>query len=785
MSDVSTGLRWAWIIAANEAIILNSQEIEPIHFLLGIFKLVDISNDIDRALPDVTEEEKKQIILETSKLKHILEVVYKIPVSNFRRNIRKQFSKDSPTPQIEEIGRSDSTRKLFEELFNFCDQKSRKPTVEAFLYIILKSESETMSPLFREINIDLSELRDSVIKEPEKGSDKEPDKEADKDYASDYGRNLTVLAKENKLSEAIGRESEIREIGRVLLQKTKPNALVIGEAGVGKTAVIESLALFIASGKCPKGLKDKEIFELSLSSLIAGAKFKGEFEERLSKVINEVRDRKIILFIDEFHNIMGAGGGSEGTMNIANIIKPVLARGDVQVIGATTIDEYRKHIEKDPAIERRFQMVHINEPDAQQATKILEKLSLSLQQHYKVNISSKAIEETIRLSIRYMPSLRLPDKAITVLESACARKLFPSIIETGVDEGQNESGGLENTVTEQDVYNVISKRCNIPLENLSGGNSTKYLELEKELANDIIGQDAVISDISESLRMAKAGLNLPNSPKAVFFFVGSSGVGKTAIAKALSRVVFGSEDNLIRFDMSEYHEKHGISKLIGAPPGYLGYDEEGLLIKRVRSNPNSVLLFDEIEKAHQDIQDIFLQVLDNGSLTASNGRTANFRDTIIIFTSNLGSRAVANKPAKVGFKTKDEADNKSSHTPDWKISFVQAVKGYFKPEFVNRLQKILVFERISKDSAKLIQQKLLDELTIRLSKIDLSIHISEEVKDFLLDRGFSLEFGVRNLERTIAKEISEPLSRFILEQELKNSNIHVFIENEVIQMRLQ
>ena len=479
---------------------------------------------------------------------------------------------------------------------------------------------------------------------------------------------------------------------------------------------------------------------------------------------------------------MGAGGGMDGLMDASNILKPFLARGDIQVIGATTISEYRKYIEKDAAIERRFQLVHVNEPNAMQTEAILNKLVPGYEKHYKVKITPDAIDASVKLSVTYLPALHLPDKAISILESACARKLFPSVIIGQDDDDGIFMNGNETEVTEEDVQKVISKRCNIPLEILNTKNGNKLLNIEKSLKSEIIGQDHVMDEIAETIRMAEAGLNPPEKPKAIFLFVGPTGVGKTATARALAKLYFGSENNLVRFDMSEYHEKHHIDKFIGAPPGYIGSDEEGLLIKKVRTNPTCVVLFDEIEKAHAEVQDIFLQILDNGILTASNGRTASFRDTVVIFTSNLG--VTSKKPLKkVGFNS-EEGEHVSENSVS-KNNYLVAVKSFFKPEFINRLQKILVFNNIGQREIGTIVDKLIDEINSRLMRNKISVKLDEASRKYIIELGFNEEYGVRYLSRTIDKEIAAPVSKLILEKKVNHAVIGVSLENNVLSFNVE
>ena len=619
-----------------------------------------------------------------------------------------------------------------------------------------------------------------------------------------YGTDLTQKAREGKIDPVIGRKKEIDKIIQVLSRRTKNNPVLIGEPGVGKSAVVEGLAQAIIKNEVPDLLKNKIVFSLDLAGMVAGAKYRGDFEERLKNAINSIKNNgNVILFIDEIHSIVGAGSTSDGNMDAANILKPMLARGELQTIGATTLEEYRKYIEKDAALERRFTPVQVDEPTVEDTVSILRGLRDKYEAHHKVVITDEAIIAAATLSDRYITDRYLPDKAIDLIDEAASRARLNSLYspeevkeleekikrlnleKNKAAKGENytqaqkyveEINNLHERIKKLDsdwkgqkhtsapeigsdeIAEIVSGWTGVPVIKLTEQESEKLLNLEKNLHERIIGQDEAVSAVSRAIRRARAGLSEPNKPIGSFIFVGPTGVGKTDLAKALAESMFGDERLMIRLDMSEYMEKHSVSKLIGAPPGYIGYDESGggQLTERVRRKPYSVVLFDEVEKAHPDVFNILLQILDDGRLTDSKGRVINFKNTIIIMTSNVGASQIK-KMSNFGFSSSDD-----DGYDNMKDNINEALREQFKPEFLNRLDDIIIFRKLTKDEAAEICSKIVNGLSDRLSVKNVSLQVSDEAMSKLVDEGYNDMFGARPLKRTIQKRIEDRLSDEIL-----------------------
>ncbi len=619
-----------------------------------------------------------------------------------------------------------------------------------------------------------------------------------------FGRDLTLLASEGKLDPVIGRSKEIDRVIQILSRRTKNNPVLIGEPGVGKTAIAEGLAQNIHDGKVPETLKGRRVVTLDLGALVAGTKYRGEFEERLKKVLDEIKSSgNVILFIDEMHNIIGAGG-AEGAIDASSILKPMLSRGELQSIGATTLDEYRKHVEKDAALERRFQPVMVNEPTAEETIQILKGLRGRYEDHHKVKYTDEALEAAARLSQRYVADRFLPDKAIDLIDEAGSRvrlKAFeaPSDfrdLETRIEElakekeaavaaqmfekaaefrdkeqelrktldekkkmWQRDDVPVKSTVTADDIANIVSDWTGIPVRRLASEESEKLLQLEDELHQRVIGQDEAVSAVARAIRRSRAGLKDPKRPAGSFIFLGPTGVGKTELAKTLAQVLFNDEDAMIRLDMSEYQERHTVSRLVGAPPGYVGFDEGGQLTEAVRRKPYSVVLLDEIEKAHPDVFNVLLQVLEDGRLTEARGRTVDFRNTIIIMTSNAGAEAIHGK-ALLGFTT--DRDTERAHE-GMRDRVMDAVKRTFRPEFINRVDEIIVFHSLSVGHLKSIVDLQLAEVCERLKDTwDIKAEVTDEAKEKLIEEGTDVDFGARPLRRAIQRLIEDPLSDMVL-----------------------
>ena len=624
-----------------------------------------------------------------------------------------------------------------------------------------------------------------------------------------FGRNLTQAAKDGKLDPVVGRESEIERIMQVLSRRTKNNPVLIGEPGVGKTAVVEGLALDIVNGKVPETLKDKQVYSLDLGSLVAGSRYRGDFEERLKKVLKEINQRgDIILFIDEIHTLVGAGA-AEGAIDAASLLKPKLARGELQTIGATTLDEYRKHIEKDAALERRFQPVQVDEPSMEDTVTILRGLRDKYEAHHRVSYTDEALKAAASLSDRYINDRFLPDKAVDLLDEAGARMRIkrmtaPKSIrdvddriaevrkekEAAIDaqdfekaaglrdterklheerstkEKQWRSGDLEEIaeITEDHIAEVLAHWTGIPVLKLTEKESSRLLNMEEELHKRIIGQNEAVKAVSRAIRRTRAGLKDPRRPSGSFIFAGPSGVGKTELSKALANFLFGSDDDLIQIDMGEFHDRFTASRLFGAPPGYVGYEEGGQLTEKVRRKPFSVVLFDEIEKAHKEIYNTLLQVLEDGRLTDGQGRVVDFKNTVLIFTSNLGTQDIS-KAVGLGFTSANETDSDAQYDR-MKNKVNDELKKHFRPEFLNRIDEIVVFHQLTRDEIVQMVELLIGRVETQLAERDMGIELTQKAKDLLAQRGFDPVLGARPLRRTIQREIEDQLSEKILYGEI-------------------
>lgn len=620
----------------------------------------------------------------------------------------------------------------------------------------------------------------------------------------EFGRDLTLAAQELRLDPVVGREKEIERVIQILARRTKNNPVLIGEPGVGKTAVAEGLAIRIVNAEVPDILDGKKVIQLDMGLLVAGTKYRGEFEERLKKIMDEIRQAgNIILVIDEMHTLIGAGA-AEGAIDAANILKPALSRGEIQVIGATTLDEYRKYVEKDPALERRFQSVIIDEPTEEESIEIIKGLKPKYEEHHKLIISDEAIVASVKLSNKYITDRFLPDKAIDVIDEASSKvrlkvsnlspegkeleKELRSIIKEKENAIRNqefekasqlrddeadmkdkiremaqkyreEHEANKPTVTAENVAEVIGTMTGIPVTKLTEGESERLLKLEQTLHERVIGQNDAVVAISKAIRRARVGLKSPNRPIGSFIFCGPTGVGKTELAKALAEAVFGSEDNMIRVDMSEFMEKHSTAKLIGSPPGYVGYDDGGHLTELVRKKPYSVILFDEIEKAHPDVFNIMLQILDDGRLTDAKGRHVNFKNTIIIMTSNVGASMITTT-SKLGFSTSD--DESKDKYEKLKETVSEEMKKAFRPEFLNRIDETIVFAHLKQEEIRQIVDLMLKDLVKRLKERELSLEVTDEVKDHLAKNGYSEAYGARPLRRLIQRKIEDMLAEEIL-----------------------
>ncbi len=627
-----------------------------------------------------------------------------------------------------------------------------------------------------------------------------------------FSRDLTLLAKEGALDPVIGRENEIQRVIQILSRRTKNNPCLIGEPGVGKTAIVEALATRIANEEVPDTIKNLRVLMLDLSAMVAGSKYRGEFEERIKRILGEVHSQgNVLLFIDEIHTIIGAGG-AEGALDAANIIKPALARGELQVIGATTIAEFRKHFEKDAALERRFQPVTVDEPTEEEAIAIVEGLKEKYEEHHHLRYTDEAVKAAVKMSVRYINDRFLPDKAIDLLDEAGAKvglrglakpaemvqleseiaqleeekeKLLMASKMADVKEVMDKQSSLKERhdilkkkwdkaksskkveVTENDIADVVSGWTKIPVKKLSEGEGQRLAKLEKILHKRVIGQTEAVSAVAKAVRRGRVGLKDPKRPTGSFLFLGPTGVGKTELSKALAEAVFGDENSIIRVDMSEYMEKHSVSKMVGSPPGYVGFEEGGQLSEKVRRNPYSVILFDEIEKAHPDVFNILLQVLDDGRITDSQGRTVDFKNTIIIMTSNAGASRIM-EPKKLGFGAVE--DEKADYET-MKSNVMEELKNLFKPEFLNRIDDIIVFHALTKDDIGKIIGIMLEEIKNRIfEQMSITLTVTASAKKYLVDNGYDKKYGARPLRRTLVSKVEDPLAEEILSGKIKRGD---------------
>ena len=711
-------------------------------------------------------------------------------------------------------------KRVIETAMAGCANMGKKYVGTEHILIGILSEGDNYAIRFiNELGVDTAALTTEALKasgiDPsEAASGSQPTGGKQKDSKTPtllkYGRDLTEEAKKGKIDPVIGREQEIERVIQILCRRTKNNPCLIGEPGVGKTAVVEGLAQKIADGSVPDILENKRLIALDLTGMVAGTKYRGDFEERIKAVIDEVtKAGNIILFIDEVHTIIGAGS-AEGATDAANILKPSLARGEFQLIGATTISEYRKNIEKDSALERRFQPVNVAEPSEKDTVLILKGIKDKYEAHHKVKITDEAIEAAVKLSARYISDRFLPDKAIDLIDEAASRVRLTacaappelkaleekiSSTEAEKDEAINsqeferaaalrdsekklkeeynttkekwhkENSHINGEVGEEDIAEIVSSWTGVPVSQLTEEESARLLKLEEELHNRIVGQDEAVTAVAKAIRRGRVGLKDPKRPIGSFIFLGPTGVGKTELCKALADALFGSENMMIRLDMSEYMEKHTVSRLVGSPPGYVGFEEGGQLTEKVRRNPYSVILFDEIEKAHPDVFNMLLQILEDGILTDSQGRRVDFKNTVIIMTSNVGARLITEKKVSFGFGESGKDENK-----DVKELVLNELKSTFRPEFLNRVDDIIVFSKLDKEQIAEICEKMLSNLSQRLKNLNITAEFDDSVKYALAEKGFDPVYGARPLRREIQNKIEDPLSEKILDTSVKNGD---------------
>lgn len=779
-------------LAAESAKLMQHPYIGTEHLLIGLSKIYSGVAGQVLDMNGVKEEDMLKIMNELVTPPEDMEISGKPMESPRMQFILEEAAGEAQHLKAKEVG----TEHLLLAVLNDADCVASR---------ILQTLNVNMQKLYQDIMLavgaDINEYMSDLQGEGRK-----------KGVLEQFGTDLTEQAAEGKLDPVIGREQEIGRLMQILSRRTKNNPCLVGEPGVGKTAVIEGLAQRISSGLVPEGMKEKKIFTMDLASMIAGSKYRGEFEERMKKLIQEVKAAgNVILFLDEVHTIIGAGG-AEGAMDASNILKPSLARSEIQLIGATTIGEYRKYIEKDAALERRFQPVTVEEPTKEQCLEILEGLKSRYENHHHVTVEQEALESAVALSVRYVNDRFLPDKAIDVLDEACSKvslrgfKVPDSIEELeqvidnlkvqkeeAIREGnmteastlhkeqiaaekkldqarnrfQKKNKDRQVTVTEEDIAAVVSEWTKIPVQKLAESESERLRKLEKTLHKRVIGQDEAVTAVAKAVRRGRVGLKDPNRPIGSFLFLGPTGVGKTELSKALAEALFGDENAMIRVDMSEYMEKHSVSKMIGSPPGYVGHDDGGQLSEQVRRHPYSVVLFDEIEKAHPDVFNILLQVLDDGHITDSQGRKVDFRNTVIIMTSNAGAQAIID-PKRLGFVTKED---KGADYKRMKSNVMNEIKLVFRPEFLNRIDEIIVFHSLGSDEMKKITGLMCKEITKRAKEqLNITLTIRDSVKKHIVETGTNQKYGARPLRRAIQNQLEDALADAILSGEIKSGD---------------
>jgi ATP-dependent Clp protease ATP-binding subunit ClpC len=728
------------------------------------------------------------------------------------------------------LGYTPRMKRVLEESIMIANELNQSYVGSEHLLLgLLKEGNGVAANILLNAGVNFASVKEKVVAKLSSGYKKQPSQRSSSETTDEmiekYTIDMTELAKQDKLDPVVGRSKEIDRVIQILSRRTKNNPCLIGEPGVGKTAIAEGLAQKMSEGEVPETLRDKKLIALDLSLMIAGAKYRGEFEERLKSLIDEVKENgNAILFIDEIHTLIGAGA-AEGAVDAANILKPALARGEIKVIGATTIDEYRKHVEKDAAFERRFQPVDVEEPTAEEAIEILKGLRDKYEAHHRLKITDEAIEAAVKLSVRYITGRYLPDKAVDLIDEAASKIRMglltpPSQINTyekdveRLQKEKEEAIALQNyekaasvrdelknlrtevanlkkrwsegntastsvSVGAADIEKVVADWTKVPVEKIAKEENERLVNMEKILHQRVVGQDEAVSVLSRAIRRSRVGLKGPKRPIGSFVFLGPTGVGKTELSKALAEVMFGDESLIVRIDMSEYMEKHAVSRLIGSPPGYVGYDEGGQLTEQVRRKPYSVILMDEIEKAHPDVLNVLLQIMEDGRLTDGKGKTVDFRNTIIIMTSNIGAHMIK-KSSVLGFGS---AENESeSEYNKMKETVMEQLRKEMRPEFLNRLDDIIVFHKLGEKDIDNIIEILLNQLSSRLKEVEIDVVFSDEVKKLIAAKGTNLEYGARPLRRTIQNYIEDKLSEAILENKVnKKEKITVDVkEDEVI-----
>ncbi len=767
--DLSPGAEFALAISTVEAKRLGSAELEPDHVFLALLKIGDFlkSDQIAKQVPKLDWDAARPEVVELTEHFSAQGVSRKW----MRRRLRTMLGETSEERQDFEGQRSSDCMAMFDDAAQIAsDEGDGGIDLPALLNCYLDSNTDAKVELFREFGTDSGALkmgassggREAGDPAPTKplSDDTEPKVELKDSKLARFGRDLTAAARRGEIGPLFGRREECKQIARILNQRTRNNAVLLGDPGVGKTAVVEKLALLAAEENAHEAIRDYHFVEISTAALVAGTMYRGEFEKRLEAIVKEAaKDPNLVLFIDEMHTLIGAGAGSGGSMDAANILKPALARGDIRCVGATTVDEYRKYIEQDAALQRRFEQVWVDEPSQDETLKILTGLRPSMEEHHGLKIPDEIMARTVEYTVRYITESFLPDKAIIVLDQACSRRRLQTLSPTA--EVPDAVLRLE------DVAETVAARTQVPVEVLLLQEEDQLLHLEEVLEKRVVGQTSAVQTLAKAVRAARSGVKEPGKP-IVVLFAGPSGTGKTELAKALAQFLFHDDDRLITLDMTEYRESHSRSKIIGSPPGYVGFDEEPMLIREIRKHPYSVVLLDEIEKAHPEVMTVFMPVFDEGRLTTAHGRKVNFSEAIIVMTSNLG---IGPERRRLGVVLEDQVDDEEREAREAKgleKQVLGAVKNHLRPELLNRVQATVVFQPLSKEAIFIIIDIRFRTLNRRLASQgrDIEISLDESGKEFLVEQGYSTQYGARHLDRAIERWVEQPLADAILAGEI-------------------
>lgn len=774
MASMSNGTVLVWQVAGLEAVASRHATTKAGHFFIALCKVCDLP------LEEVLGEAAVQYPQQTEEVRQDVAAVQQafgqagLDVVRCRRRLRAELGTENAIPADRVLHRSPEAQALFVRADELAEIQRDSLRPIYLLIALCEDPSGPWGQVVSEQGVDLADLRDAAQRASEEGfrGPSPPTNAAEeirgpgsgpalgtrvgspeaRDFLGQFGRDLTQLAQEGRLAPVIGRHDVILRLGQVLLQHERNNAILVGDAGVGKTRVVEGLALRLAAGNVPQEFQGKRIVEISMGALVAGTKYRGEFEERVRGILDAAADPNVILFIDEIHTIMGAGQAEGQALDAAAMLKPSLARAELRVIGATTPEEFSRHIEPDPALMRRFDVVWVDEPSRDEALQIVEGLRPGLEQHHGLQITPEAVRAAVDLAIRYIPDRRLPDKAVRLLDATCARVRLE-------DSFSPPPERAVCSVTSAHVAGTLREQYRVPAEEVGEDEATRLLRLEDYLNHRVIGQEEAVGQVAAAIREARTGLRPPHKPWAVLLFVGPTGVGKTELAKALAEFLFGSDEQLLSFDMSEFAESHSVARLIGAPAGYVGHDEGGALVEAIRRRPHCVLLLDEIEKAHAQVHRLFLQVFDEGRLTDTRGRQARFEDVVIVMTSNLGSDAQRPR-GPIGFRppTSQPADDQES----FRKRLSAALSSALPPELLNRIDRVLFFYPLSRESVRQIIDKLLQPIRDRLAQRNITIQLSDSAYELLMREGYSEEFGARAMARAISQFIADPLSQMLL-----------------------